>query len=149
MGQASLSIEIGVAPSAFFAVLDDYTRYPEFLFEVKSVREAARTAGRVEVTYRLDVVLKTFEYTLEHTWNPLAEAGGPLRIDWGLLRGEFLKHNVGHWLLEPVSRGTRATYTIDLRLGAGLPSTVETALAQQGLPRMLASFKARAEQLKP
>lgn len=149
MGQASLSIEIDVPPQVVRAVLDDYARYPEFLPEVKSVKEGARTEGRVEVTYRLDVLLKTFEYTLEHTWTtPVAESG-PLRIDWRLLRGEFLRHNVGHWLLEPAPRGTRATYTIDLRLGPGLPSTVETALAQQGLPRLLASFKARAEQLKP
>lgn len=148
MGQASLSIEIDVPPEAFRAVLDDYARYPEFLPEVKSVKVGARTGTSVEVTYRLDVLLKTIEYTLEHRWTAQAKAGDALRIDWRLLRGEFLKHNEGHWLLEPTPRGTRATYTIKLRLGPGLPSTVETALAQQGLPRLLASFKERAEQLR-
>jgi ribosome-associated toxin RatA of RatAB toxin-antitoxin module len=148
MGKASLSIEIDVSPEAFRAVLDDYARYPEFLPEVKSVKVGARTPGRVEVTYRLDVLLKTFEYTLEHVLTSPPAPEGALRIDWKLLRGEFLRFNEGHWLLEPSSRGTRVTYSIDLRLGPGLPSTVETALAQQGLPRLLSSFKARAEQLK-
>ena len=86
------------------------------------------------------------------TMPPLFMGASPVRAHACLrklcnLTGEFLRQNTGHWLLEATARGTRATYTIDLRLGAGIPSTVETALAQQGLPRLLASFKARAEAL--
>ena len=147
MGTTTQAIDIDVAPAAFRAVLDDYARYPEFLPEVKAVKVGPRTEQSVEVTYKLDVLLKTFEYTLEHRWAVPIDPAAPLRIDWKLVRGEFLRQNTGHWLLEATARGTRATYTIDLRLGAGIPSTVETALAQQGLPRLLASFKARAEAL--
>lgn len=140
MARASLSVDVVVSPERFRAVLDDYARYPEFISEVKAVKVGAREGDRVEVTYTIDVMIKTFEYTLEHTGR------GPLRIDWRLLRGEFMRHNVGSWLLEPTSTGTRATYEIDLRFGPGMPATVEKALAEQGLPRLLASFKARAEQ---
>lgn len=142
MSQASRTIEIDVSPAEFRAVLDDYARYPDFIKEVKSVKVGPRTDTRVEVTYKLDVMIKTFEYTLEHV------SVSPLRIEWKLLRGEFMRENVGFWQLEPTVTGkTRATYSIDLKLGQGVPATFDAALAQQGLPRLLASFKARAEQL--
>ena len=122
--------------------MQDYARYPEFLTEVKAIRVGARTASSVEVTYRLDVKLKEIEFTLRH------DAQRPHRIDWTLLRGEFMRLNRGSWTLESTgSGGTRATYSIELSLGA-VPSGLEKALAEQGLPNMLAAFKARAEKLR-
>ena len=59
-----------------------------------------------------------------------------------------MKGNEGHWSIAPTeSGGTRATYSIELSLGALVPSSLEKALAEQGLPNMLANFKARAEKL--
>lgn len=120
----------------------DYARYPEFLTEVKAVRVGPRTGNSVEVTYRLDVKLKEIEFTLRH------DAKRPHRIDWTLVRGEFMKLNRGYWTFDrTASGGTRATYSIELSLGQ-VPATLERALAERGLPNMLAAFKARAEKLR-
>ena len=48
MAHAARSIEIAVAPEAFFRVLQDYARYPEFVPEVKAVRVGARAGGRLQ-----------------------------------------------------------------------------------------------------
>jgi coenzyme Q-binding protein COQ10 len=119
--------------------VQDYARYPEFLTEVKAVGVGPRAGNSVEVTYRLDVKLKEIEFTLRH------DAQRPHRIDWTLVRGEFMKFNRGHWTFErTASGGTRATYSIELSLGH-MPAGLEKALAERGLPNMLAAFKARAE----
>lgn len=138
MASASRSVEIGVPPEAFYRVVQDYARYPEFLPEVKSVRVQEQ-----EVTYWVDVRLQMFEFTLRH------EPRGPERIEWHLVRGgEFMRKNQGAWTFEQTAEGfTRATYAIEIDLGPLVPSNLEKALAERGLPNMLANFKTRAEQL--
>lgn len=145
MARASRSIEVDVTPEAFFRVVQDYARYPEFVPEVKAVRVGAREGSAVEVTYWLDVKLKVFEFTLRH------ESRGPLLIEWQLVRGgEFMRKNHGSWTLERTPAGlTRATYTIDIDFGPLVPGNFEKALAERGLPNMLANFKVRAQQLAP
>src|SRR5437016_1344576 len=117
MASAVRSVDVDVPRDKFFAVLADYARYPEFLPEVKSVKLGPRRGSSVEVTYRLDVKLKVIEYSLTHVEAP------PGRIDWHLIKGEFMKGNEGSWTLEGLpSGGTRATYSIELNLGALVPA---------------------------
>src|SRR5947209_20482802 len=134
MASAVQSIDIEVPPEKFFAVLQDYPSYPQFLPEVKSVKMGPRRGNSVEVTYRLDVKLKVIEYSLTHVETP------PATIAWHLIKGEFMKGNEGSWTLQPLpAGGVRATYAIDLQLGALVPASLEKALAEQGLPNMLAN----------
>ena len=142
MASASLSIDVAVPPDRFLAVLQDYARYPEFQPDVKAVRVEAREGNRVEVSYAIDARLLMIEYVLEHV------TVGPLRIEWRLVRGELVRHNVGAWELTALpDGGTRASYTIDLAFASPMPAGLERALAEQGLPRMLGNFKRRAEKL--
>ena len=109
MASASRSIVIDVSPEAFYRVVQDYARYPEFLTEVKSVRLGPRQGEAVEVTYWLDVKLQVIDFTLLH------QPRGPERIEWHLLRGgEFMRKNQGAWTFERTPAGfTRATYAIE------------------------------------
>ena len=124
--------------------MQDYQRYPEFLPEVKAVRLGQPDGGAIEVTYSLDVKLRIYEFTLRH------EPRGPNRIEWQLVSGGgFMRRNLGSWTFERTkSGGTRATYAIDIEL-AMVPQNFEKALAERGLPNLLANFKRRAETLKP
>jgi coenzyme Q-binding protein COQ10 len=142
--RVSRSIEIDVTPDAFHRVVQDYARYPEFVPEVKAVRVGRRLGDSVEVTYWLDVKLKLFDFTLRHV------ARSHERIEWTLVRGgEFMRANEGAWTLEQTDRGgTRATYAIEIDLGPLVPGPLEKALAERGLPNMLANFKTRAESLR-
>jgi ribosome-associated toxin RatA of RatAB toxin-antitoxin module len=143
MASASRSIVIDVSPDTFYRVVQDYARYPEFVPELKSVRVGAREGGAVEVTYWLDVKLRVLDFTLRH------EPHGPDRIEWRLVRGgEFMRRNQGAWTFERTATGfTRATYAIDIDFGSLVSSNLEKALAERGLPNLLANFKSRAEQL--
>ena len=53
------------------------------------------------------------------------------------------------WTIERTrGGGTRATYEIEIDFGPLVPVALEKALAERGLPNMLANFKARAEMLR-
>jgi coenzyme Q-binding protein COQ10 len=143
MAKAERSIVIHAPPEKVFAVILDYEKYPEFLPEVKKVKIEFGSGNVKEVTYTVDIKAKVITYTLKHTARP------PNELAWTMVRGEMMKGNDGAWVLEAVPEGTEATYKIDLKLGALVPSMVERMLAEQSLPGLLANFKKRIEGLSP
>ncbi|HYZ89974.1 MAG TPA: SRPBCC family protein [Myxococcales bacterium] len=143
MAKAERSVVIEAPPDEVLAVIEDYEKYPQFLPEVKKVSVASGPAGAKDVTYTIDIKAKLITYTLRHTARP------PSELSWTMVRGEMMKGNDGAWVLKPVSSGTEATYKIDLRLGALVPSMVERMLAEQQLPGLLQNFKKRIESLHP
>ena len=142
MAQASRSVTIDVPPEKLFDVIVDYEKYPEFLPEVKKVKVDFGAGSVKEVTYTVDIKAKVITYTLKHNARPPAE------VSWTMVRGEMMKGNDGAWILKAVPGGTEATYKIDLKLGALVPSMVERMLAEQSLPGLLQNFKKRIEGLQ-
>ncbi len=142
MAHASKSIVINVTRDQLFDVIVDYQKYAEFLPEVKKVTVSGAPPDAL-VTYQIDIKAKTISYTVQ------MKAQRPGTVAWAMTKGEMMKENKGTWLLKEVPGGTEATYEIDLKLGALVPSFIEKALAEQSLPALLANFKARAEKLHP
>ena len=143
MAQASRSVTVNVPPEKLFEVITDYEKYPEFLPEVKKAKVEFGAGNVKEVTYTVDIKAKVITYTLKHTARP------PDQLAWTMVRGEMMKGNDGAWILRAVPEGTEATYKIDLKLGALVPSMVERMLAEQSLPGLLANFKKRIESQNP
>ncbi|HEX9605186.1 MAG TPA: SRPBCC family protein [Myxococcales bacterium] len=143
MAKAERSIVIHAPPEKVFAVITDYEKYPEFLPEVKKAKVEFGSGNVKEVTYTVDIKAKVITYTLKHTARP------PDELAWTMVRGEMMKGNDGAWILKAVPEGTEATYKIDLKLGALVPSMVERLLAEQSLPGLLANFKKRIESQNP
>ncbi len=143
MAKAERSIVIHASPEKVFAVITDYEKYPEFLPEVKKAKVEFGSGNVKEVTYTVDIKAKVITYTLKHTARP------PDELAWTMVRGEMMKGNDGAWILKAVPEGTEATYKIDLKLGALVPSMVERLLAEQSLPGLLANFKKRIESQNP
>jgi coenzyme Q-binding protein COQ10 len=139
MASATRSIVIDVPPERVFDVIVDYDRYPEFLPEVKSIRTSGRQGNQVDIHYEVDV-MKRIRYTLRMVEDR------PKGLRWTFVEGEVMKDNQGGWVLEPTPDGkTKATYSVDIALGALVPRPLVTALVESSLPKMLESFKKRAE----
>jgi len=142
MAEASRSIEINVARDKFFDIISDYAAYPEFLTEV-GLRKV--TVDKVEgnaktVTQEVEVMGKRVSYTLKMVEDR------PNRITWSLITGQMMSRNNGAWSLEEMGPSrTRATYSLELKLGLLVPSAITTRLAASSLPAMLEAFKKRAE----
>lgn len=142
MAGATRSIVIAAPMDKVFSIITDYERYSEFLPEVKRIRTANRRGNEVDVQYEASIV-KTIKYTLR------LKEEGPAKVSWSFIEGEFMKDNKGGWLLEDAGNGqTKATYSIEVALGALVPKTVVTALIDTQLPKMLEAFKKRAESAK-
>jgi len=122
-----------------FAVIADYQSYPKFLPEVKSIRTSKRQGSEVDVHYEIEV-LKKIRYTLRLREEP------PNLISWTFVEGELMRDNRGRWLLEPAGTGkTKATYSIEMKLGPLVPKSIVNVLVDSSLPKMLEAFKKRAE----
>ena len=143
MAKAQRSIVIDVAADKLFDVINDFGKYAEFLPEVKKTE--VRPEGAVTVvTYTIDIKATKIAYTLKHTGTK------PDKLHWTLIKGDMMKANDGSWTLKTLPDGrTEAIYDIELKLGALVPSFVEKALAEQGLPALLETFTKRAEGLHP
>ncbi|MFY0577942.1 type II toxin-antitoxin system RatA family toxin [Cystobacter fuscus] len=139
MAGASRSIVINAPPEKLFDVITQYEKYPEFLSEVKKIRVLERKENSVKIQYEVDVI-KTIRYTI------LVTEDRPKRMSWTFVEGEVMKDNKGSWVLEPDGEGrTKATYTVELALGPLVPKAIVNSLTESSLPKMLDSFKRRAE----
>lgn len=139
MPGATRSIVINAPVEKVFDVITQYDKYAQFLSEVKEVRTSDRKGNEVKVHYKVDV-MKTIKYSI------LVKEERPTRMSWSFIEGEFMKDNKGSWVLEPAGEGkTKATYTVEMALGALVPKTIVNALVETSLPKMLDAFKRRAE----
>jgi len=133
-------IQIAVSPEDFFAVISDYERYPEFLDEMEATTVLSRNDGVVDAQFTVNLV-KRVTYTLT-----LVERA-PLGITWSLKEGPFKVSN-GRWTLERLPNGhTRALYEVEVKVAAFVPKSISSRIVGKTVPALLASFKARAEQL--
>jgi len=142
MAHASRSIVIAVTPEQLFDLIADYRKYPEFLPEVKKTTVEG-DGPDATVHYEVDIKATLIKYTLKH------RSQRPARLEWEMTKGQMMKENKGAWTLKAVPGGTEATYSIELKLGALVPSFIEKVLAETSLPGLLSNFKARAEKLHP
>jgi len=139
MPGASRTIVINAPVEKVFAVVTDFEKYKEFLPEVKSARVRNRVAGSCEVDFEVEVI-KSIRYSIR------VKEAAPHRMEWSFISGEFMKDNAGGWVLEDMGGAqTRATYTVEMKLGALVPGAVVKTLVETSLPKTLESFKNRAE----
>ncbi len=139
MAAASKTITIDAPLEKVFQTITSYDQYPQFLSEVKELKTTNRAGSQVDVHYKVEV-MKTIKYTLR------MKEEAPTRVSWSLVEGEFMKENQGSWQLEAAGEGkTKATYSIEMKLGALVPQSIVKALVETSLPKMLDAFKKRAE----
>jgi coenzyme Q-binding protein COQ10 len=139
MAGASRTIVINAPIEKVFDVITQYEKYTQFLPEVKEVRTSGRQGNEVNVHYKVDV-MKTIKYTIR------SKEERPTRMSWTFVEGEFMKDNKGSWVLEKDGETkTKATYSVEMALGALVPKSIVTALVETSLPKMLEAFKRRAE----
>lgn len=147
MGAVSREIWIAAPIDRVFDVIVDYARYPEFVPGVRSCRATGATADGHRVEYEVDVAVRRVRYVLVH------RERRPVRVEWSLLSGDFFARSDGSWELAEERGGTRARYSLDVRINRPplVPSMVldrvVDELTRVQLPLTLEAFKVRAEGL--
>lgn len=139
MAEAKRDILIACPLEHVFSVITDFDHYAQFLSGVVSVTSKLVQDHVWDVTYRIRV-FKEIEYTLR------MKAMAPDRVEWTLVKGDFMKANEGEWtLVAQGANNTLATYRVSLQLNALVPASITKQLAEASLPKMMGDFKARAE----
>jgi ribosome-associated toxin RatA of RatAB toxin-antitoxin module len=135
-------VEAGV--EAFFDIVTDYARYPEFVPGIKAC-SVKKVGAETQVEYDLDLGLRRIRYVLQH------REERPRRVSWSLVSGEVLKVSNGSWELTPEGERTRARYSVDIQIAKpplvpqALLDKMSDQLTKVQLPRTLEAFRARAE----
>ncbi len=142
MPNALKTIDIDAPREAFYDLVVDFARYPEFLSDVKRIQVLRQTGEVFEVRFTIQVI-KEFDYVLTLTGKR------PESLTWTLKESGLFKKNDGGWKLEALSpERTRATYTIDVGLSLFVPSAITNRLVQFTLPSMLEQWAKRAMSLQ-
>jgi len=144
MAQVTKEVLIDVPVEAFYDLVVDYERYPEFVPGIRACRVRNGT-GDKHVEYELDLGVKRIRYVLQ-----MVEQR-PTRVAWSLVSGEMMKVSNGSWDLSPADGRTRALYTVDIQISRpplvpqAIVDRVSDELTRVQLPRTLQAFKTRAE----
>ncbi len=144
MALVSQEVVVDATIDAFYQVVTDYPRYPEFVPGIKACR-VLEVQGEKHVEYDLDLGLRRIRYVLRHVEDP------PRRVTWSLVSGEILKVSNGSWELTPEGQKTRARYSVDIQISRPplvpqpLMDKMSDQMSRVQLPRTLEAFKARAE----
>jgi len=145
-------IVVDVPIDRLYEVITDYEAYPEFVPGIKGCRVKSAAGGKAGsprlVEYELDLGLKRVKYTLGHQETKNA------KVTWSLVQGDMMKVSNGSWELEDLGGGkTRAHYAVEVQISKPplVPQSVIDKLSDEmnrvQLPKILAAFKARAEEL--
>ncbi len=143
MPKVSESIDIKANAKECYAVIWDYTKYPEFVTGVSSIKVKKKKKDQLEVVFGVNLI-KQVVYTVAVTGTPHE------RVDWDLLEGSAFKKIVGSWEFTQKKKGvTKATYSLDLDFSFFVPDAIAKPVIASTLPSMLKSFKARIEARQP
>jgi ribosome-associated toxin RatA of RatAB toxin-antitoxin module len=140
MGKANISGVFKAPIKKVFEVVSDYSKYPEFLPEVKrvSIIDASQPERKL-VEMELSVI-KSFRYQVWITSKPFTE------VQWKFHSGDLFKDNTGGWRLKDLGDGTtHVEYYLEVKFGLFVPGMIEKALIEVNLPGMLESYRKRCE----
>lgn len=140
MAKASTTELFNCNPEQFYKVITDYSKYSEFLTEVKKCQVIKEESNRKLVEYQVSVI-KSFKYTLWMTEEVNKS------VSWEFASGDVFKTMKGFWKLEEEAGKCRATYSVEATFGVFVPGPLANALVSVNLPNMMSSYHKRLKQV--
>ena len=139
MSRLSESIAIKAPIEEVFGVISDFESYPDFLNEIVAAKVVKKGKSNAEVDFTAQIVSR-INYTLDMRLSP------PGRIDWSLVKGDFMEGNDGSWALSKLEPNlTDATFSVEMRFPMWVPKSFAENTLKSGLPKMLRGVKQEAE----
>src|SRR5262245_51391208 len=132
MADAAATELFNCSVQEFYNIISDYTKYPEFLSEVKKCTVVEKRDNQKLVEFEVSLI-KSFKYRL---W--MTEVPGQ-KISWVLDSGDLFKISSGAWDLQDEAGKTRASYKVDAKFKVFVPGPVAKALVNVNLPNMMSS----------
>ena len=114
-------------------VINSFQNYPEWIEEMSETKIYMSEGRNIYVDFIISVYMVDIQYFIKFDYQP--EKGF---MTWTLdyNRKSDLDDTAGYWVVYPSSADTRKTrveYSVDLRIGPGIPDFIETILADKGI----------------
>ena len=121
------------SPKTVWQVITSFQNYPEWIQEISETEIYVSEGRNIYVDFIISVYLIDIQYFIKHDYQP--EKGS---MTWTLdyNRKSDLDDSAGYWLVYPSptdTEKTRVEYSVDLRIGPGIPDYIETILADKGI----------------
>lgn len=144
MAKAQTSELFNCTTQQFYSIITDYSKYPEFLKEVKSCKVTKTEGKKKYVEYHINLI-KEFKYTI--TMVETDEGNGNYKLEWDFVSGDIFKKMKGYWKLEDEKGKCRATYFVEADFGLFVPGPIANGVISVNLPNMISSYHKRISQL--
>ncbi len=128
----------------FFKLVTDYSKYPDFLTEVKKCQVLKTEGNKKLIEYNVSMI-KSFSYKLQMVENYVEN--GTSTVVWDYISGDVFKSLKGSWTIEPEGGQCRATYEVEAKFGLFVPGPIANTLVNVSLPNMMSSYHKRIQQL--
>lgn len=141
--------DVAAGPKTVWQVITSFQNYPEWIEEISETEIYMSEGRNIYVDFIISVYMVDIQYFIKHDYQP--EKGS---MTWTLdyNRKSDLDDSAGYWLVypSPADTGkTRVEYSVDLRIGPGIPDFIETILADKGIKNATKWVKKGAENPSP
>jgi len=144
-GRGIAIMDVNASPEKVWAVILDYSGYPNWIESLESTSVYAQGGGHYKVQFNLSVAMMDITYYIDHHHQP---AKGYLTWQLDYSRESDIDDSTGYWLVYPTpgyEGWSRVEYSVDLRLKGWVPGIVENMLAKKGLIVATSWVKKQAE----
>lgn len=145
MPVATATLETFVGPEDLKAVILDFEKYPEFMNEVTKVEVLERSDEAIVAKFHIHIAFGGFDIQSSYTTRYAID---DLTITWELVESENITKMSGKWVLhETDDDECRAEYEAEVETNLGVPPEVQALFVEESLPKLMESFRDRAEEL--
>lgn len=141
MAKASTTELFNCTCDQLYKIVTDYSKYPEFLQEVKSCKVTKTEGSKKLVEYKVSLI-KSFSYNL---W--MSEDPKNFKVTWEFASGDIFKTMKGAWILKEEAGKCRATYEVEATFGILVPGPIANAAVSVNLPNMISAYHKRIKQV--
>ena len=145
MPVAKATLETFVSPEDLKEVILDFEKYPEFMKEVTKVEVLEKSDESILAKFHIHIAFGGFDiesnYTTRYTIDDTT-------ITWELVESENITKMNGKWVLhETDDEECKAEYEAEVETNLGVPPDVQALFVEESLPKLMESFRDRAEEL--
>jgi len=145
MPVAKSTLETFVSPEDLKAVILDFEKYPEFMKEVTEVEVLERSDEAIVAKFHIHIAFAGFDIRSSYTTRYTIDGH---TITWELVESENITKMNGKWELhETDDDECRAEYEAEVETNLGVPPDVQALFVEESLPKLMESFRDRAEEL--
>ncbi len=142
--RATKSIVVNASPEVVYAVVTDFSRYPQWVADLKSVNVLESSADGVGtlVEFRAAAFGRTTSYTLRYDYSK-----APGTLSWTQASGDLTTQLDGSYTFSASGSGTSVQYDLEVDLLVPIPGFIKSRAAQRIQSQALSDLKRRAESL--